>query len=89
MADQKRDNELNIFDWMDRYKVPILFVILIGMAFFGVIGFLLDLFRGESEQEKRMKEIVTSYEIGGETYEVTRADIRGYDIKDRPQGKEI
>lgn len=82
MADQKRDNELNIFDWMDRYKVPILFVILIGMAFFGVIGFLLDLFRGESEQEKRMKEIVTSYEIGGETYEVTRADIRGYDIKD-------
>ncbi len=64
-----------IFQFMEKYRTPILIAVLLGMAGFGVWVFVVQWFRGPSKGEIKAKEVVASFVVGGEKHEITRRDL--------------
>ncbi len=64
-----------IFQFMEKYRTPILIAVLFAMAGFGVWVFVVQWVQGPSKDEIKAKEVVASFVVDGEKHEITRRDL--------------
>ncbi|MEE9392884.1 MAG: hypothetical protein V3W41_10305 [Planctomycetota bacterium] len=63
-----------IFRFMEKYRVPILVVLLLGLVGFGVWTFVIGYFRDGGKGKIDWGETWATYEVGGETHELSREE---------------
>ena len=72
-----QDRPLSAFEWMDKYRLPVIVVVFIALCLFGVVTFATQYFRDNGGQYDE-DDVMATFSIDGEEVEVTHGDYTQY-----------